>query len=186
MSEAEGRLKPLEEEILEKEPRVKEVTQGARNLLEQMEKDGVPGGEEVRSALESAEEQWRSCRPLLEELKERFRLQERKADLETLNSDCEARLAELVALGPQMKELAAGAAELAGELSVPAFVLEDAAALSARYAALLEELQNRDLELSRHRGNVSRHRGNVSRHSTHSGQWRVNGIQLPRRISGSH
>ncbi|XP_035276172.1 LOW QUALITY PROTEIN: dystrophin [Anguilla anguilla] len=179
MSEAEGRLKPLEEEISEKEPRVKEVTQGARNLLEQMEKDGVPGGEEVRSALESAEEQWRSCRPLLEELKERFRLQERvgahsarlraaggamdgpeawlraaggaapeKADLETLNSDCEARLAELVALGPQMKELAATAAELAGELSVPAFVLEDAAALSARYAALLEELQNRDLELS--------------------------------------
>lgn len=38
--------------------------------------DDLPG-EEVRTALESVEEQWRGCRPLLEELKARFRLQER-------------------------------------------------------------------------------------------------------------
>ncbi|KAJ8355724.1 hypothetical protein SKAU_G00185180 [Synaphobranchus kaupii] len=178
VSEAEERLKPLEAEISEKEPRVKEVTQGARNLLEQMEKDGMPS-EEVRDTLESVEEQWKVCKPLLVELKERFRLQERisahsaqiqvlnramagpeewlrtvggttpeEANLEALNSACEARLAELVALGPRMKELAAGAAALASEQSAPAFLREDSTALSDRYAALLEELQNRDLELS--------------------------------------
>ncbi|KAI1897629.1 hypothetical protein AGOR_G00085230 [Albula goreensis] len=178
MSNLVDQLKPLEGELAEKEPHVREVVQGAQNLLEQMEKDGLPS-EEVRSALGSVEVEWEACRPQLEALKERIQLQEQisafsselqalsqamtgleewlrttsgtvpeKADLDSLNAACEARLTEVVALGPQMTQLSTEAAILASKPSAPAFIQEDAGALSMRYAALLEELQNKDLELS--------------------------------------
>ncbi|KAG9347639.1 hypothetical protein JZ751_005210 [Albula glossodonta] len=158
MSNLVDKLKPLEGELAEKEPHVREVVQGAQNLLEQMEK---------------------ACRPQLEALKVRIQLQEQisafsselqalsqamtgleewlrttsgtvpeKADLDSLNAACEARLTEVVALGPQMTKLSTEAAILASKPSAPAFIQEDAGALSMRYAALLEELQNKDLELS--------------------------------------
>ncbi|KAJ8270600.1 hypothetical protein GJAV_G00116950 [Gymnothorax javanicus] len=179
MSEVEEGIKHLEGEIQGKESQMREVTHGARNLLDQLDKDCITSEEAVRSTLTRVEEQWSSCRPLLEELKERFRLQEQinshsaqlqefkqamdgpeewlrsvsgalpsGEELEALNSACEARLAELVALGPQIKALTSRAALLGSEPSDPAFIHEDAVALSVHYAALLEELQNRDLELS--------------------------------------
>ncbi|XP_036405423.1 utrophin isoform X2 [Megalops cyprinoides] len=178
MSDIAKQLKPLEVELSEKEPQVVEVTQAAQSLVEQMEKEGqsteeVRGALDTvqvewgnsREQLEALkgrvrlQERISAFSSELQGLERAISGPEKwlrgaagtgaeETSLDSQSAACEARLAELVAVGPQMKQLAADAATLGSEPSAPAFIQDDTAALSARYAALLEELQNKDLELS--------------------------------------
>nr|XP_021325542.1 utrophin [Danio rerio] len=75
-------LQVLEVDLAESEGSVKELTQKAEKMIEQLEKEGL-SSEEARSGLESVCKEWESCQTLIQELRSRAGLLERLAEVES-------------------------------------------------------------------------------------------------------
>ncbi|KPP73982.1 utrophin-like, partial [Scleropages formosus] len=176
-SDIRQKLKMLEEQLVEKEPRVINVTQGGQALLGRLEKEGLPT-EDLRSRLDAIKAEWEGSRRLLQELQERLGLRDRisnfcqelqmleqavrgsenwlrctpeadadEACLQSLSTACEARLEELEALTSHIEQLASVAVALGRESLVAATLQDDWSALFALHTSTLEELRRRREEL---------------------------------------
>ncbi|XP_066556846.1 utrophin isoform X3 [Amia ocellicauda] len=178
MSDIKEKIKSLEGQLSEKHTQVHEVSQSGQNLLEQMEKEGLPM-EEVRCSLEKVSSEWKDSRRQVEELKEKVQRQEKisafysklqvveqamigaerwlrtvpagaadEKSLQTLKTACKAELAQLTGLKPQIERLSSTASALGAEPVSPGFLQQDVQALSTRYNTMLKDLQTREQQLN--------------------------------------
>ncbi|XP_041106254.1 dystrophin-like isoform X4 [Polyodon spathula] len=171
------KIKSVDAELTDKQEKMEEVTRSGQNLLEQMEKEGLPA-EEVQTTLEKISSEWKNSGRQLEELKKKVQYQDaisaffkelqeleqvvmekeewlkevpaqasEQSLLHTLKASYETELTQLTGLNPRVEKLASVAAALSREPSSPSFVQTDLSALTARFKAVLQKLQSKQQQL---------------------------------------
>lgn len=169
------KLQVLEVDLAESEGSVKELTQKAEKMIEQLENEGL-SSEEARSSLESVCKEWESCQTLIQELRSRaglveqlasglkavdevlqeqenwlnntneFREKENQQELQMLKDDCEARIAELEKLQPQVEDLRSQSERLKPESADT--LRSSMTDLASNYSSIVQELRNRQQDLT--------------------------------------
>ncbi|XP_058880101.1 dystrophin-like isoform X2 [Acipenser ruthenus] len=171
------KIKSVDAELTDKREKMEEVTRSGQNLLEQMLKEGLPTEEVQSTLEKISSEWKNSGRQLeelkkkvqfqdeinafskeLQELEQVVKgkeawLKEVPAEaseqrlVHTLKASCETELTQLTSLNPRVEKLASVAAALSREPSSPSFVQADLNALTARFRAVLQELQSKQQQL---------------------------------------
>ncbi|RXM36703.1 Utrophin [Acipenser ruthenus] len=171
------KIKSVDAELTDKREKMEEVTRSGQNLLEQMLKEGLPTEEVQSTLEKISSEWKNSGRQLEElkkkvqfqdeinafskellELEQVVKgkeawLKEVPAEaseqrlVHTLKASCETELTQLTSLNPRVEKLASVAAALSREPSSPSFVQADLNALTARFRAVLQELQSKQQQL---------------------------------------
>ncbi|XP_033874683.3 dystrophin-like isoform X3 [Acipenser ruthenus] len=171
------KIKSVDAELTDKQEKMEEVTRSGQKLLEQMEKEGLPAEEVQSTLEKISSEWKNSGRQLeelkkkvqyqdeinafskeLQELEQVVKGKEawlkevptqasEEQPVHTLKASCEAELTQLTGLNPRVEKLASVAAALCREPSSPSFVQADLNTLTARFRAVLQELQIKQQQL---------------------------------------
>nr|XP_031312349.1 utrophin isoform X9 [Camelus dromedarius] len=176
-SEMKKKLKGLEKEQTERNPRLEELNQTGQILLEQMGKEGLPT-EEIKNILEKLLTEWRNVSQHLEDLARRIQLQEDlniyfkqldelektvkakeewvkhtpfsespQQSLPSLKDSCQRELTDLRSLHPRIEMLRASCSALRSRPSAPDFVQQGLASFVGRYQAVQRDLAERHQQL---------------------------------------
>ncbi|XP_028903681.1 utrophin isoform X4 [Ornithorhynchus anatinus] len=163
------KLKVLEKERAERNPKLDELNQDGRNLLEQMEKEGLPT-EDMKNALEKTVTQWNDIVRCLEDAARKIRLQEdinsyfrELGTLEKtikekeewvknaltslqqlspgLKDSCQRELTHLLSLCPRVEKLSASCVTLKSQPAVPNFIQKSLDSFMDRYTSVRQKLE---------------------------------------------
>ncbi|KAF6116910.1 utrophin [Phyllostomus discolor] len=172
-SEMKRKLKGLEKERTERNPRLDELNQTGQMLLEQMGKEGLPT-EDLQHILETVSSEWKNICQHLEDLARKTQLQE---DINTYFKQLDAlektiktkeewvkhappsespqqsllsvkrELTNLLGLHPKIEMVGASCAALKARRSAPEFVQQGFDLLLGRYQSVQQDLEDRQQQL---------------------------------------